>query len=238
MNWLQIRENIKPICSNFKNYGHSEKFTKQLRNNILSINNYTCRYCGGVYPKYLICVKINTLNINDVCCRACYIITHLNYGLFREIKLYYSLVPQIEIIRKTVDHVINYEELPLPSDIDENILLAPFSILEFINILNNNVEVPPIFNNYKIFFSKKFNIDFIINNYCNKNIMFIDENNDLLTDTDKIPFDDNLTKHELTEEEKKILDNYYNNADFNLNSKMDISIKIATKLIEKQSNIN
>src|SRR5437016_2958257 len=123
MNWVNTRDNLIPCSLNFKNYGHNEKISKQTRNMVLSKNNYTCRYCGGVYPKYLICININkknSIDSNDICCRICYIITHLNYGFFREIKLYYSELSQLEIIRKSVDFIIKNNQIPLPKDIDVN----------------------------------------------------------------------------------------------------------------------
>lgn len=232
MNWLKSRDVIIPTCESFKYFGHNDKFTKQLRNNILSENNYSCRYCGGIYPKYLICIKINQINKIDICCRICYIITHLNYGLFKELKLYYSLMPQLDIIRKTVDFIIKYNEIPPPNKIDENIELTPISLIEFINILNNYDSIPLEFKNYKLFVSNKLNVDFIFYNYGNKSIMFIDEN-DFIIDTDKIPFDENLKKHIPSDNEKYLLDKFFNN--INLNDKMDISIKIAKKVIEKQN---
>ena len=46
-------------------------------------------------------------------------------------------------------------------------------IIEFINILNNYDTKPAILDNYKIFFSNKLNIDFIVNNYGNQMVKFI-----------------------------------------------------------------
>lgn len=200
MNWLQPRDIIAPRCENFRDFGHNDKFSKSSRNKIIIDNKYSCRYCGGVYQKYLICSYIPSQKCNDVCCRICYIITHLNYGLFQEIKLYYSEMSQVDIIKKTVDHIIENNEIPSPDKIDKNIKLTPLSLLEYINLLNNYNDIPDELSNYKLFFSQKMNLDFIVNNYGNKMLMFIDADK-INDDTDKIKLDDTLDKHQPTNNE-------------------------------------
>ncbi|QKF93627.1 hypothetical protein QKU48_gp0169 [Fadolivirus algeromassiliense] len=202
MNWLQVRENITPKCENFRDFGHNDKFSKQTRNKIIMENKYSCRYCGGIYPKYLICCYIPSQKCNDVCCRICYIITHLNYGLFQEIKLYHSTMPQLDIIKKTVQYILDNNEIPSPDSIDNNIKLAPFSLLEYINLLNNYDNVPKELENYKFFVSHKMNLDFIINNYGDKMSMFIDA--DRVNDTDRIKIEDTLETHQLTTNELEL----------------------------------
>lgn len=176
MDWLKERDILISKCEDFRDFGHNDKFTKSARNKIVCENNYSCRYCGGVYPKYLICIYIPSLKCNDVVCRICYIITHLNYGLFDEVALYYSTIPQVEIIRNTVDYIIDNNDIPNPSNIDSNVKLAPLSLIEYINILNKYNTIPDELSNYKIFISNKLNLEFIVSNYRNKMIQFIDSN--------------------------------------------------------------
>lgn len=209
MNWLTERDVIKPRSENFRDFGHNDKFTKKARGDIVAKNNYTCRFCGGVYPKYLICSYITYAKCDDVCCRACHLVTHLNAGFFREMKLYYSKVPQIEIIRKTVDFIIENDEMPLPTKIDKDVKLPPISLLEFINIINNNDTVPNELENYKLFFTHKLNVDFIVNNYGNKMLKFIDDKKYHTIDTDKMKIDDTLDKHVPTDEELALFNKYY-----------------------------
>ena len=211
MDWLQERDIIIPKCNNYRDFGYSDNFSKKIRNEILSKNNYTCRFCGGIYPKYLICSYISYAKCNDVLCRACYLVTHLNSGLFEELQLYYSIMPQCEIIRKTVDYIINNNEIPLPTKIDNDIKLLPISLLEFINILNND-EVPDELNNYKLFFTHKFNIDFISNNYGNQMVKFIDtnkENKKKIKNNTINHLNDILVKHIPSEEELTLFNKYY-----------------------------
>jgi hypothetical protein len=82
---------------------------------------------------------------------------------------------QLDIVKKTAEYIIDNDEVPFPNKIDPNIKTSPLSILEFIKILNNYVdeEVPEILSNYKIFFSKKLNTDFILSTYGNQ---FIEPN--------------------------------------------------------------
>ena len=213
MNWLKERDIIIPTCENFRDFGYSDNFSKKIRNDILAENNYTCRYCGGVYPKYLISCYIQHAKCNDILCRACYLVTHLNVGLFRELKLYYSVMTQTEIIKKTIDYIINNNEIPIPTIIDNDIKLPPISLIEYINILNSADSTPPEFKNYKLFFTHKFNTNFIFNNYGNQMLTFINKNdnkNYYENDTDKIKIDDTLDKHIPSDEELILFKKYYN----------------------------
>lgn len=170
MNWSAVRDTLSPKCENFKDFGHYDKISKKDRTKILAENNYSCRYCGGIYSKYLMSTYIPSVKSSDIACRACYLITHLNYGNYTELRVYYSTMSQLDIVKKTVDYIIDNDEVPLPNIIDPNIKTSPLSILEFINVLNNYSDepVPEILSNYKIFFSNKLNTDFITSNYGNQ----------------------------------------------------------------------
>jgi len=198
MKWTIPRDILIPRCPDFKYYGHNEKIARNERAKILLQNNYTCRYCGGYYSKYLICSYLENAKCHDVCCRMCYLITHLNYGFFNEIKLYYSELSQIDIIKKTVEYIIKNNSVPPPTDIDPNVNSLKISVLEFINILNSYTEYPDAFKNYKFFFGSKMNLDFIYENYCN---MFTYDNEEDV-DTEKQTF--LLDEHNPTNEEKKL----------------------------------
>lgn len=182
MNWQKERDILIPRTENYRDFGFNDKIMKQTRNNILTQNNYTCRFCGGIYKKYLICSYFEYDKSDDINCLACHLITHLNNGRYKEINLYYSLMTQIDIVRKTVNYVIEHQEIPLPSVIDPNVKSSPISILEYISILNNNETIPDELINYKIFYTQKFNVDFIMNNYCH-GFMFIDESTMISTPT-------------------------------------------------------
>ena len=137
MNWKEVRDELKIRSEKFRDFGHYDKISKNVRIDLLKTHNNTCRYCGGVYPKYLICTFISDVKTNDLCCRACYLITHINYGLYKELRLYYSHMKQIDIVKKTIEFIIDNDRIPLPFEIDPDILQTPISLLEFINIVNN-----------------------------------------------------------------------------------------------------
>jgi len=208
MNWLEARDILIPKSSDFRNFGHSDKISRQERMKILSNNNFSCRYCGGVYQKYLLCCYIPDKKCNDVCCRLCYLITHLNYGMFREMKLYYSKMSQLEINKLTVNYIIENNETPVPTTIDENIKLPGLSLLEYINILNNYDVLPEELKDYKIFFTNKLGIEFVLRNY-GQTLFFNNNKTSDLVDTDKMKLDDTLDKHELSSELLKLLEKQF-----------------------------
>lgn len=177
MNWLSPRAELSHICENFRDFGHHDKISKKDRVNILAENNYTCRYCGGVYYKYLMTTYIPHAKISDAACRMCFIITHLNYGNYNEIKIYYSLMSQLDIVKKTVEYLIENNSIPDPTNIDPEVSILPISILEYINIMNNFDTQPEELKNYKIFFSERLNVDFVLENYASQMNMFTDNNN-------------------------------------------------------------
>lgn len=199
MNWLNVREEIKPISKNFKYFGHNEKISNKMRQCVSSNNNYTCRYCGGLYPKYLMGIELNNevLDEIDVCCRACYIVTHLNFGFLNEVKLYHSTLTQLEIIRKTIDFVIKNNRLPKSIDIDKKVKELPISLIEFMNLISKCKSLPNELDNYKIFFDSM-NIDFILMNYGGEKSLFIDEVND------ESIIQEEIEKHIPTPNEEKI----------------------------------
>jgi len=224
MHWRKSRDIIKSKCNNL---GNKLIFTKFERLILLAENNYTCRYCGGVYYKCLIIKQIG--NVNDIMCWLCYLVTHLNSGHFRETKLYYSKMSQKKIIKKTVDFIIENNEIPLPTKIDENIKLTPISLLEYINILNNTNNLSNEFQNYKIFFSNKLSIDFILYNYGNCFNLFVNDDN-INIDTDIIPIDKTLPLHIPSDEEIQFFKKCFNNYNFEDNMLVHIEIAEINKI--------
>ena len=199
MQWLpdKVRDTLVPQSENFREFGHVDKISRKDREMILQETDSTCRYCGGKYPKYLICHYIGKKRCNDVSCRPCYLVTHLNYGILSELKLYYSLVSQLEIVKKSVDFVISHNRIPTPLEVDPVAKHTPISLLEYINVINNYDTIPPELANYKLFVSEKLNIEFIMSNYGHKIAIFIDEDEENVHETYKLK----LVKHNPTKEE-------------------------------------
>lgn len=211
MNWpiVDTRDILMPRTENFRDFGHTDKSTKRNRNNILQKSDNTCRFCGGYYPKYLRCSYYPHAKCDDVSCGACYLITHLNFGIHNEINIYYSELSQIKIVRDTIDFIIENGTIPTPQEIDSNVKSVPISILEYINIMNNYEDVPKEFENYKIFFTQKFGINFIVSNYSNNKIGFVNEfANENYVSNNTIKY--KLVKHIPSEEEIKFINKHFN----------------------------
>jgi hypothetical protein len=173
MEWTIPRQNLQASVQNFRDFKKQDKLTKTQREQLLIKNNYSCMFCGGTYKKYLIGIYHDQSKTNDLCCRPCYLINHLNYGLPNEIDIYYSKLSQQDIIRKSVDFIIDNKIIPNPIAIDPNIQKSPISLLEFINILNNLESYPTELNNYKIFLNNNLNTDFLTSNFTSNFISFI-----------------------------------------------------------------
>lgn len=215
MNWNNTRESIYPKIYNLPdNFNYKKMNWENFRKSVLKKNNFTCRYCGGYYQKYLNCICINPKNITaenyDLCCYPCYIVTHLNYGHSHEIKLYYSKTEQLDIIRKTTEYIIKNGYVPDPIEIDKNICRLQLSMMEFINILKylnyiKNINIPNEFKNYKIFFSKNLSTIYIDANFnTTKNkFMFIDY------PIDQKNIKKNIPGHKFTDYEKKFIDQIF-----------------------------
>ncbi len=174
MHWTPVRSILKPSNVVYDELHKKTNVSNQDRLKILKENAYSCRGCGGTYKSYLMMdlIKDKEPKYYDTYCRACYTITHLNSGVSDNIELYQSTMSQLDIVKTTVDYIINNNKIPKPIEIDPKIIHVPISILEYI-ILLNHINLPN-FENYKIFFSNKFTTNFITQNY--NNMTFIDEN--------------------------------------------------------------
>ena len=128
--------------------------TQQKRGYVKQFKNI-CNYCGGVYKKYLYCLNIND-NIS-ISCKLCYVVTHIDYYMnSKEIILLYSTIDQIDIIRKTVDGIMENSCVPFYDHIDPNVKIPQPSLLEYMAIKDELGD-----NNYKIFFTDKLDDNFV-----------------------------------------------------------------------------
>src|SRR5690606_2473607 len=110
--------------------------------NILIKNQSRCYFCGGFYPKYMICFKSDKDKL-DTACRLCHIVTHLNHNYQNEIVLCYSKMSQLDIVRKTVDKTVELGTVPSILEVDPKAKLIDLSIYEFANILISKNNVLP-----------------------------------------------------------------------------------------------
>jgi hypothetical protein len=170
MDWKKPRSNLNILTGDLNYLGKQKSGStnwRKLRARTLKHRNNTCRYCGGEYSKYMICFHLdeNPKNLNkdnmDIACRLCYITTHINYGHMKDVIVCYSKLDQFEIVRKTIDYVIENDYIPEPSKIDSDVKKPPLSLMELCSILIENDNcIPKELQNYKIFFTNEIDLTF------------------------------------------------------------------------------
>lgn len=149
-----------------------DKFTLTPSN---KISNRTCFYCKNTNSSYYF------YNGKMILCRFCFVVTSLNYGYCQEIEIYYSKIPQIDIINATRNYYVKNYKMPKPIDIDPNIKNPDITILELVYILKSNTKIN--MSGYKIFFTDKFKIDVDVNVKLYDSSVF-DDDDDADADTD------------------------------------------------------
>jgi hypothetical protein len=172
MQWSIPIHNLEHSTSLYENFGHGEKINQNVRHHTLRNMRNICGFCGGQYKKYLICSEFRNDTFDGLVmnCKMCYIIRHLNYGFFEEILLFRSKLTQIQIIQKTVDYIIKYNQIPNPIEIDSHIEPSIMSVIEYTILCNKKVKL-----DYKIFFSNQLDTNFITKNFVPE-FQFLDEN--------------------------------------------------------------
>lgn len=203
MDWSVPKENLVLKINHINSHKSKGSDWSKKRNDALIANKYCCSYCGGKYLKYLIGVYVN--DSVQILCRACYLINNINMGFNNEIILCYSKLSQLDIVKKTVNHIIDTDEIPTPTEIDKNSKMINLSIMELSNLLLNidNIDKKfKHFNRFKIFFSKGFDINFIRANRFNITSMFIDDDDDTahIYNTDSPECPENMYKFNKTED--------------------------------------
>lgn len=215
MKWVEPREPLVPGVHEFSSF--TNKFDKwnSVRKAVLIKRNNICRFCGGTFNKYLTVIPIdkNTNNKStdnlDICCRACYMITHLNYGVFRQLLVIMSKLSQVDIVRKSLEYLTKHGITPSVDKIDPNAKKVPISLLEYISLINEPSDnIPEIIkHDYKICFSSNVDTGFINTNRYGTESMF-DESID--NEESDLPPDYELAEHVLTKDEITFINNHFN----------------------------
>ena len=66
-------------------------------------------------------------------------------------KLYWSTKSQVDIVKETVDYIIKNQSVPIANIIDKNVKELPLSVVEYSNILYDEVnKLPKQMKNYKL----------------------------------------------------------------------------------------
>jgi hypothetical protein len=225
MDWAlaKTREELKVSTCDLNYVGKlkgNPKEWKTLRESTLKRVNNICRYCGGGYSKYLMCFHLDSNSDNtvedikdnlDVCCKLCYMVTHVNYSYLDDIIVCWSELDQVEIVRKTVDYVIKNNKVPELKDIDKNVKQSPLSVMELCSILlEGNKKLLKNINNIKIFFTNKLDTAFIQSYISTKNkkVTFIDI--DYIDSEERIKEEEIDNKLQLSNQLKNIQKYKYN----------------------------
>ena len=117
---------------------------RELRQQVLLRDNYTCRFCGVRSFKYMICDHIdgnpshNDLANLGINCPLCNSIRHCGLAGIRGIlSLGISRMSQSDINLRTLQLFSETHELPLFSDVDSNAVIISGHTVGYANILLN-----------------------------------------------------------------------------------------------------
>jgi len=132
---------------------------KKIKKKLIKKFKNTCFYCNLQYDKYLYVHK------NNLACKICYMINNRSINSVKQFDIYYSLKTQSEIIKNSIKYIKENGEIPLPNNIDNNVLKINLSIVEYFDILKKKNNLPSLFNNIKYFFNYDFDYSFIDNNH-------------------------------------------------------------------------
>jgi hypothetical protein len=209
MQWSEdVRDPIKKAVTDISNSAKtqiSQTKWNALRVATLKKYKHICRCCGGTFDRYLFCIRIDGNSKNnepdnlDLMCKACYIIKHINYGFNNEIEVGLSKLSQLNIVRRTIDHVMSYNRVPTMKEIDPDAEKVGLSIMELSNVMIT-ADVDKV-EKYKIFFTPLFDTGFI------KMSMFVDEDEPVTEDAEVT--EDTTKVHKFTKDERVFLNEFF-----------------------------
>ena len=137
---------------------------------------------------------------NNYLCKICYHINNCDLNTDIIFELCFSKMSQKEIVCKTYDFINTNKRIPNITDIDNKAKDLNLSIIELIQIIKSNNDLPNFFNNYKFFINYNFNIDYLL-----KKSKFLSDDNDNI-----ILSKESFIKNKNTLEKYNIKSNEYN----------------------------
>ena len=153
------------------------------RKEVIKLLKPYCCYCGVKFEKYLKCFRkkpdCDKTNNFILACQLCYMCKHLNSDFIHCCEIYYSNMKQSDINKETTKYLIEYDEYPMPKDIDPNVKKLPVSIVEVIDIFNKykSKQRPYEMSKYKIFFNKQLSKQYLGDNLNGFAVDCTEENN-------------------------------------------------------------
>ena len=248
MQWTKPRDVLTLATHSLNNLSKQDENTtttwRTLRSNTLKKYANSCRYCGGVYDKYLICFYLDDSNKNlDVCCRMCHTVNRLNYRLLTnldEIVLIHSKMSQLQIVRSTIDWVIKYNQIPSVPDIDPKAQKLNLSVSEMCSVLTAGGQ--HICKDFKLFFTYRLNTTFISsyitelddhNKIVGKDMSMFNDPADSFGGLEE-DVDSRLQTYKFTNDEQHYLDNLFDVSSKNsVGSLMKRKMKMNNQIVEK-----
>lgn len=173
MNWKKPQKDLTLECVSY--FDDFKKLSLNDKINIQKKCRDVCVYCGGEYRYY---VYVD----NEIICEFCNMVVNFN-NVNNNMYVCYSTKNQVDIIRCTVDYILKHHKIPLPVDVDENVMAVCISKYELSNLLIKN-SCDKFYNNIKLFMNCDFNANYIKNNVLDVNLF--DDVDDENLDGDKL----------------------------------------------------
>lgn len=276
MNWPKTTRKSLSIktdgLNRITNNSSSSEWKKFRREALEKVEN-TCDYCGGTYDKYLFCIKGETKqkeNVKEkdkeqekeekeekqenpenetiVCCKLCYMVTHINYNFKDEFVIGWSKMSQVDIVRKTADLLIKDKTPPSITSIDKNVKVIPISTMELSNIIVKHGTLPDDLKHYKIFFSPELDTTFISSGSSKP--LFIDESSEEFLFEDDVASNDSgnsgrssrnvntngVAIHKFTKTEEEFLNKFFDGSIDTIDTKMDVALNVAQNMLGEYKN--
>lgn len=115
---------------------------RSLRKKIMDRDNNTCTFCGLSSSKHMVCdhangdASDNSQSNLRVLCPLCDLIRHCGLaGIYKNLYLYKSQLPQVDIVKKSVDYFRKTRCVPKPEEIDPDAIFIEGDTINFANVL-------------------------------------------------------------------------------------------------------
>ena len=178
MEWCNPTYNLNLSVSDAKQDRVDSKSSwYKTRDNLIKHKGSTCDYCGGQYQKNMNMISLDgSLKKKSIrlTCKLCHMIVDCLYQYQKELVLCWSKTSQLDIVRKSIDHIKKTGTPPSIKDIDPDAKKLDLSLIEFIDILASYEfsNLPKKMKRYKVFMTPYFDCNYID---TEDDSMFIDE---------------------------------------------------------------
>ena len=178
----------------------------KLYNDVKKKYNNKCKYCKNSY-KFMNCISVDeipTKNNSIFCCKLCKMIVQCNYSYQKELILCWSNEPQEIIVNKSIKYIEKYGEVPSITQIDPHAKKLDISLIEFIDLLSEDIQLPFEMSKYKVFLTPYFDFSYMNLKLGKENrAMFVED-----SDNEEENYDLACTDEELIEQDDEFSEDY------------------------------